>query len=330
MPSVSKYRHRLPQLEEGLFLSDGGLETTLVFLDGVDLPYFAAFDLLGHDSGIERLHRYYHDYLDIAGRSGLGFILETPTWRANPDWGSRMGYDAAGLEAANRRSVDLMAELRERFASAVRPCVISGNLGPRGDGYQPDRLMSADQARAYHGAQVETFAKTQADMVSAFTLNYVDEAVGIVRAARDAGMPVAISFTVETDGRLPTGDTLDAAIRRTDEQTDGYAAYFMVNCAHPTHLTAAWQAGGGWQDRIGGLRANASKRSHAELDACTDLDAGDPCELGREYAQLRQALPNLRVLGGCCGTDHRHVEAIAAACAGWGQATSTPRWSTGG
>jgi homocysteine S-methyltransferase len=315
MPSNRTYRHRLPQLDAGLFLSDGGLETTLVFLDGVDLPHFAAFDLLGHESGAERLRRYYRDYLDIARRNGLGFVLETPTWRANADWGARLGYDAGALNAVNRDAVALMAELRDGFASPATPCVISGNLGPRGDGYQPGQLMSAEEARGYHAAQIDTFADTAADMVSAFTLNYVDEAVGIVRAARDAGMPVAISFTVETDGRLPTGDSLESAVRRTDELTDGYAAYFMVNCAHPTHLSGAWRLGGDWVGRIGGLRANASRRSHAELDACTDLDAGDPCELGREYALLREALPNLRVLGGCCGTDHRHVEAIAAACA---------------
>jgi S-methylmethionine-dependent homocysteine/selenocysteine methylase len=205
--------------------------------------------------------------------------------------------------------------LRARYEKPRLPLVISGNLGPRGDGYRADARMSVDDARRYHAAQINVFAATDADLVSAFTLNYVDEAVGIVQAARDAAMPVVISFTVETDGRLPSGEGLGAAIRRTDQETDGYPAYFMLNCAHPDHFreldTLDPDVGG----RIRGLRANASRKSHAELDESTELDPGDPLELGAQYRALRDRLPGLRVLGGCCGTDHRHVAAIFAACA---------------
>jgi S-methylmethionine-dependent homocysteine/selenocysteine methylase len=312
---MSKYRNQLPQLNGDLFLTDGGLETTLVFHDGIDLPCFAAFDLLRDAAGQARLRRYYEDYLAIAGGKGLGFILEAPTWRANPDWGARLGYDAAALADANRRAIDLLAGLREEHEVAGAPLVMSGNLGPRGDGYRADTQMSIEEARAYHAPQIETFAGTEADMVSAFTVNYVEEAAGIVRAARDATIPVAISFTLETDGNLPSGDSLAAAIERTDQETDGYAAYYMINCAHPTHFEDVLQQGGQWLERIRGLRANASRRSHAELDESTDLDAGDPEELGSEYGDLRRLLPRLTVLGGCCGTDHRHIEAICSACA---------------
>ncbi len=312
---MSKYRKHLPQLGTRLFLTDGGLETTLVFHEGLDLPCFAAFDLLKDDDGLKTLRRYFDRYIAIARDRGLGMVLEAPTWRANPDWGAKLGYDADTLADANRKAIGLMLELRAAAETPLTPMVISGNLGPRGDGYRADDRMSAAEARAYHTAQIATFAATDADLVAAFTLNYVEEAVGIAQASRDAAMPVAISFTVETDGRLPAGGTLAEAIQRTDDQTDGYAAYYMINCAHPTHIEHLLQQPGEWSNRIRGLRANASKRSHAELDESIELDMGDPEELGGEYLKLCRLLPRLTVLGGCCGTDHRHVEAICAACA---------------
>jgi homocysteine S-methyltransferase len=312
---MSKYRRRLPQLGDGLFLTDGGLETTLIYHDGVALPHFAAFDLLKDDAGTEMLRRYFERYLAIGLASGTGVVLETPTWRANPDWGARLGYDAAALADANRRSVGLLLELRRDHETPETPVVISGCLGPRGDGYQPGVRMTVTEARAYHAGQIEVFARTDADMVAAFTLNYPEEAIGIALAARDAAVPVAISFTTETDGRLPTGDRLADAIARTDEASGGYPAYYMINCAHPDHLAPALADGGGWRERVRGLRANASRRSHAELDASSELDAGNPDELAASYRELRTAFPRLAVVGGCCGTDHRHVEAIVRALA---------------
>ncbi|MCI0507794.1 MAG: homocysteine S-methyltransferase family protein [Gammaproteobacteria bacterium] len=310
---MSKYRNNLPQLNGALFITDGGLETTLIYHQGIDLPLFAAFDLLKNDSGIETLRDYFVRYVEIARQRRLGFVLEAPTWRANPDWAARLGYDATTLADANRKAIGLLLEIRAAYETPEAPLVISGNLGPRGDGYRAGARMSVDVARDYHAQQIETFAQTDADMVAAMTLNYVEEAVGIVQAARDFRMPVAISFTVETDGRLPSGDTLADAIERTDEKTGGCAAYYMINCAHPTHFEHVINDGNGWRERIRGVRANASKRSHAELDASTSLDAGNPVELGGQYRQLRQLLPSLNIMGGCCGTDHRHVEAICMA-----------------
>ncbi|WP_203434325.1 homocysteine S-methyltransferase family protein [Nitrosococcus halophilus] len=311
---MSQYRNRLPQLREDLFITDGGLETTLVFHEGIDLPYFAAFHLLKDDAGFDTLHHYFARYVKIARRWGFGIVLEAPTWRANPDWGAKLGYDAVTLADANRKAIGLLLEIRAAYETLETPVVISGNLGPRGDGYLAASRMSIEVAREYHRPQMETFAQTDADMVSALTLNYVEEAIGIVQAARDAAMPVAISFTVETDGRLPSGDQLAEAIQRTDDETNAYAAYYMINCAHPTHFEQVLQEGGHWRERIRGLRANASKRSHAELDESTELDIGNPQELGEQYCALRTLLPRLTVLGGCCGTDHRHVEAICDAC----------------
>jgi S-methylmethionine-dependent homocysteine/selenocysteine methylase len=310
---MSKYRKRLPQLGDQLFLTDGGLETTLVFHEGLNLPCFAAFDLLKAAEGTEVLRRYFERYAEIAREQERGLVLETPTWRANPDWGGKLGYDALALGDANRRSVGLLLEIRQAYETRRTPIVISGNLGPRGDGYVPGTRMSVAEAQAYHAPQVETFAGTDADMVAAFTMNYPEEAIGIALAARSATMPVALSFTTETDGRLPSGESLAQAIESTDAATGGYPAYYMINCAHPTHLQPALTDGGNWRDRIRGLRANASRRSHAELDESTELDMGNPEELGKQYREVRDVFTRLSVVGGCCGTDHRHIHAIGRA-----------------
>jgi S-methylmethionine-dependent homocysteine/selenocysteine methylase len=309
----SRYRHALPQLDDALFLTDGGLETTLIFHDGHDLPHFAAYDLLTREGGEEALLRYFEPYVHIALERGVGIVLETPTWRANPDWAELLGHSGEELEAANRRAVELLLELRERFETDSTPIVVSGCIGPRGDGYAVGETMSAESAASYHGAQIRTFAEAGADLVTAITMTYADEALGIVRAAGAADLPAVVSFTVETDGRLPSGQPLGEAIGEVDAATDGAVAYFMVNCAHPSHFYDVLEPGSAWTARIRGLRANASRMSHAELDEAEELDSGDPEELAHEYLALRERLPSLAVLGGCCGTDHRHVDAMSAA-----------------
>jgi S-methylmethionine-dependent homocysteine/selenocysteine methylase len=305
-----RYRSGLPQLDGGLFLTDGGIETALIFHQGLDLPLFAAFGVLKDEEGTEALRRYYEPYLELAREHGLGFVLESPTWRASPRWARELGYSAQQLEDLNRRAIALMEELRDRYESAGAPIVISGCIGPQDDGYSTTTELSAGEARDYHAAQVATFAGTAADMVTAMTITYADEATGIARAAEAAGLPSAISFTVETDGRLPSGQALGEAIEQVDADTDSAPAYYMINCAHPTHFEAVLDGGAAWTHRIQGLRANASTRSHAELDESEELDEGDPADLGARYAALRAGLPNLNVLGGCCGTDHRHVAEI--------------------
>jgi homocysteine S-methyltransferase len=303
-------RDRLPQLSGGRpFLTDGGLETSLTFQQRIDLPCFAAFPLATDEAGREALTRYFEPFLALARERGAGFVLDTPTWRANPDWAAQLGYSREALADANRDGVELAERLRA--GADGTSVVISGAVGPRGDGYVAGELMSADEAERYHSAQIGTFADTAVDMIGALTLTYAEEAVGIVRAAAAAEIPVVVSFTVETDGRLPSGQSLGDAIRQVDAETDGAAAYFMINCAHPTHFSDVLEHGDGWLSRIGGLRANASARSHAELDEAEELDDGDPAELGAQHAELRPLLPEVRVLGGCCGTDHRHVAEIS-------------------
>ncbi|WP_375550860.1 homocysteine S-methyltransferase family protein [Rhodophyticola porphyridii] len=307
------YRHNLPQSQGGQFLTDSGLETTLIFDNGLDLPCFASYPLLDSVSGRQTLRAYFERHLSIAADNSTGFVLEAPTWRASRDWGAQLGHSASDLERFNGAAIALLADIRGT-AGAISPIVISGNIGPRGDGYRPDTAMSADEAEAYHAEQIKWFAATAADMVSAFTLSTVNEGVGVIRAASAAGIPSVVSYTTETDGRLPDGTPLGEAIEQTDMATAGAAAYFMVNCAHPDHFRAALETEATWLKRVWGVRANASRLSHAELDEAEELDPGNPAELGRDYARLKQMLPNLRVYGGCCGTDHRHVEAIADCC----------------
>jgi S-methylmethionine-dependent homocysteine/selenocysteine methylase len=313
---MTTYRNNLPQLSRRLFLTDGGIETTLIFHDGIELPYFAAFPLLRDAKGRQTLIDYYERYITIAKAEGTGFILESPTWRASYDWGDKLGYSRAQLDAVNRDAIALMHELRSKHAAAGTPFVVSGCVGPRGDGYDPGQVMTEAEAEAYHGHQVRVFAEAGADMVTAITITNANEAIGVARAARAAGMPSAIAFTVETDGRLPTGQTLAEAIGQADAATANGPAYYMINCAHPTHFAHVLPSAEGWTQRIRGIRANASRRSHQELNEAPDLDAGDPVELASQYRDLRRLHPHINVLGGCCGTDHRHVAEIGQACRG--------------
>ena len=267
--------------------------------------------MLKDEAGTERLRRYYRQFAELARDRGVGFVLESPTWRASPRWAEEIGYSEGELDELNRRAIALMAEIRPEYETPEAPVVISGQIGPQDDGYNPTSRLTADEAQRYHSTQIATFAGTEADMVTALTMTYADEALGITRAAQAAGLPVVISFTLETDGRLPSGEQLGEAIGAVDEGTDGGAAYYMINCAHPTHFAETIEGDEPWIERVRGLRANASIRSHAELDEATELDEGDPVDLAERYVALRDKLPRLTVLGGCCGTDFRHVERIA-------------------
>jgi S-methylmethionine-dependent homocysteine/selenocysteine methylase len=309
---VANYRNGLPQIDgKTILLTDSGLETDLIFNEGFELPLFASFVLLDDEKGAEALRNYYLRHIEVAHKAKTGFLFEAPTWRANIEWARQLGYDEDSLANVNRRAIDLGIGLREETGEELGPFVISAAIGPRGDAYNPDQLMTAEEAEGYHSAQIATLADTDADLVTALTITYPDEAIGIVRAAETHAIPSAISFTVETDGRLPNGSALGEAIATVEETTAAGAAYYGINCAHPTHFMNVLD--GSWTRRVSLIRANASRLSHDELDEAEELDDGDPEALGAEYAALRRDHPQLNVLGGCCGTDVRHVRSIARA-----------------
>ena len=295
-------------------ITDGGIETHIIFNMGVELPQFAAFPLNDTAQGREVMRRYFRDYLPVASKAGRKFLFATNTWRASPDWADRLGYERARLDANNVASVALCAELATEFAAAGVGSTIAGVIGPRRDAWKFDDGMSVTEALDYHSPQIAAFATTEASEVHAYTLTNSPEAIGLVRAAEQSELPIVISFTVETDGRLPGGKPLGTAIAEVDDATAGYASYFMVNCAHPTHFIAPLESGANWVERIGGLRANASTKSHVELDKSPEIDIGDISDLAERYRGLLELLPHTQLIGGCCGTDHRHIGAICSHC----------------
>jgi len=307
---MAKHREALPTLSNDIFITDGGLETVLIFKKGWNLPCNAAFVLLESSKGRKALAEYYQEYLAIARKYRIGFILESPTWCASADWILRAGYPENTIVDFNRNAVSLLRSIRDEHEKNGIPIVISGCIGPRGDGYIVDNRMTASQAESYHYKQIQILSNTEADLVSAFTVNYSDEAIGMASAAKALHMPIVISFTVETDGKLPSGETLGQAIQKVDQATQNACAYYMINCSHPAHIEKALVVGGSWMKRIRGVRSNASIKSHEELNNSTELDEGNPVEFGEQYLKLKSLLPNLNVLGGCCGTNHLHVEEI--------------------
>lgn len=294
----------------GFYLADGGLETTLIYHQEQELNHFAAFELLTHEEGKEEMAKYYGPYLDLAEKLDFSFILETPTWRSNPDWAYKLGYSSDELNAINRNSVKFLRSLLTSHSIESSKVVLSGCVGPRGDGYIAEACMSPEEAKAYHSEQVQAFALADADIVSAITMTYSDEALGIALAAKEQNIPAVISFTVETDGRLPNGESLKSAIEKVDAESDSYPEHYMINCAHPEHFVSVLKEEGEWKSRIRGIRANASIKSHAELDESETLDTGDKSRLTEGFHELAKYLPELKIFGGCCGTDHTHMEVI--------------------
>ncbi len=308
---MANFRHSLPQLSGDVFLTDAGIETDLIFNHGVEIPEFAAHTLLPDAKGRDAVADYLRGFLSLARDMGTGFILDSQTWKAHMHWAEDLKASETDLRKANRDAVAFIAGLRDEFAGNGRPIVLNGLIGPRGDAYAPEVTVAAREAEEYHARQIGWLAETDIDMVTALTFTQSDEAIGAVRAARSAGLPIVVSFTVETDGKLPTGQSLAAAIDVVDHATDNGPAYFMVNCAHPDHFSDVLEDAR-WARRIRGLRCNASRMSHAELDESETLDDGNPRELAGQYRDLVGKLPWLNVFGGCCGSDLRHVTQIAS------------------
>ncbi|CAF3596763.1 unnamed protein product [Rotaria socialis] len=311
---MAKYRSALPQLSNKFFITSGGMGTTLIFHEGMDLPFFASFIILKNEVRCEWLKNFYRKFVDIARKYDVGCILKTPTWRASPDWILKLGFAEQDVVDMNRKAIELLCDIRDEYETEKCQIVINGCIGPRGDAYNLTTTMTVEEAQAYHAIQIGVLSQTKADMITAFTLNDPEEAAGMVKAANAVGMPIAISFTVETDGRLAGGKTLKEAIEFVDKVTQNSPIYYMINCAHPTSFEHVLMPDEPWTTRIHGVKGNASKKSHAELDGCKELDSGNPIEFGENNRALLGKLKNLNVFGGCCGTDYRHVEEICKAC----------------
>jgi len=305
------YRNSLPQLAGDLFITDAGLETDLIFNHGIEIREFASHTLLADSAGRHALARYMRDFLDLAKTENAGFILDVGVWKAHIHWADDLGASVEELRQANRDAVSFAADLRDEYNGNKGPIVLNAVVGPIGDAYKPEQAITADEAEQYHRVQIGWLAETDVDMISAMTFTNAPEAIGIVKASAAAGIPIVVSFTVETDGRLPSGQSLRDAITEVDEATSSSAAYFMINCAHPDHFGEIFD-GGDWQRRIRGLRCNASRLSHEELDNCDTLDDGNPHEFGASYRRFVDAMPWINVVGGCCGSDFRHVSQIVA------------------
>ena len=311
---MPKYRDNLPQLGDRLFLTDGGIETTLIFQEGWELPEFAAFHLLKTSNGEAALRKYFRTYAEIATRLGTGLVLKSATWAGPASTGE--GKSATAPTNSSTRTGAQSGSSR-RFGTSSAPNGLRW--------WSVDALVQRETAmfRASRCRRVKRSPLCAADRglreLSGRrgvrgAMNYVEEAIGVVQAARRAGMPVAISFAVETDGFLPTGQTLKSAVEHVDAETSGYTSSFGINCAHPSHFEHALAGHDRWLQRIGALRANASSKSHAELNESTELDSGDPVGLAEDYGRLKKQLARLNVMGGCCGTDHRHIERIGETC----------------
>ncbi|CAF1148619.1 unnamed protein product [Rotaria sordida] len=311
---MAKYRNNLAQFTDTFFITDGGLETILIFDEGIELPEFAAFVLFKDEDKREWMRNYLCTYVRMARKYHIGFILQSVTWRANPEWMRKLGYPDEDIVKVNRQAIEFLYDIRNEYETEKSPIIISGCIGPRGDGYNPTVVMSTEQAQAYHAIQIGIISQTNTDVITAMTINYPEEAIGITRAAKAFGMPVVISFTVETDGRLPNGHTLKEAIELVDNATQNGPAYYMINCAHPICFAHVLNPEESWVARIHGVRGNASTKSHAELNECKELDSGNPVEFGEQNRALLFKLKNLNVFGGCCGTDHRHIEEVCKQC----------------
>lgn len=296
----------LPHQTDQRFLVFAATGTDLIFNRGVELPGFASFPLVEDPDVQPIIVDQMRELMKVSAESELGCIIDTLTWMANRDRAAPLGYDADRLATLNRKAVALMCELREedpRDDVLVALCI-----GPSRDAYARLEPMNVETARAYHRVQIGSVADAGIDLVNACTFNQIEEAAGAVLAAKDCGVPISVSFVVETDGCLDNGTGLEQAIDRVDELTGNAAAYFMVNCAHPDHFSHVLTG----HPRLKGMAVNASRCSHAELDDATELDDGDPQELGAQVAQLVRKFPHISVIGGCCGSDFRHMREMAA------------------
>lgn len=293
-----------------LYLTEGGIETEIMYKWGHDLPHFAVYPLLEKKAARDDIAAMYRRYLDVAARYGMAALIGGFDYRASPDWGALLGYDEAGLAEANLRSIDFLRDLAGEYSGQIPGARIVGYLGPRGDAYSLNRTMTVEMAEDYHATQIATLKRAQVDLIWAVTFNNPPEAIGAVRAAKSAGMPIAISLTLTGKSKLGSGYTLAEAVEIVDRETDGYVSFFAVNCSHPVEFEPAFTPGD-WTIRIRSIRPNAAKMDKIALCKLGHLEEGDPAELGRLMGDVARRYPHMDIWGGCCGTCETHLDEIA-------------------
>lgn len=303
---------RFPAQQEGvLYLSEGGQETEIMYKFGHDLPEFAMFTLLDNPSAMAEVRGMYQRYLDVAARHGFAVLMGGLDYRASPDWAGKLGYSASALSDAQLRAIEFLREVSRPYHSLLPEIRYVGIVGPRGDAYELNLTITAAEAEDYHSVQVDTLRKAKVDLVSAMTINSVEEAIGISRAAHAAGLPLSLSFTLDSTSRLKSGPSIREAIEEVDAQT-GIARpdFYGINCSHPVEFEPALEPGD-WILRVRSLRPNAAKMDKSSLCTLGHLEEGDPCELGGEMGELARRYPHIDIWGGCCGTWEMHLDEIA-------------------
>ncbi|WP_337660109.1 homocysteine S-methyltransferase family protein [Anderseniella sp. Alg231-50] len=304
---------RLPEPDGRMFLTEGGIETHMQYKKGHELRNFCLFELINDEHAMADLRAYHVNLIEVALKHKVGAVLDGLHYRTSRDWGEKLGYSAEALTDIVVRGIRFYQDLAREYETADSPMPVSGVVGPRGDAYDIGRIMEADEAEDYHSEQIATMKQAGADLVTALTFSQVDEAIGVTRAAQDHDMPVVVSFALNKDGHLKSGTALGEAIRSVDRATGDGPRYYMVNCTHPVDFAAAFEAPGPWVKRIYGLRPNASSLDHGTLCQLGHLEEGNPVELGQQMADMARRFSHINVWGGCCGTDHVHIDEIAKA-----------------
>jgi S-methylmethionine-dependent homocysteine/selenocysteine methylase len=299
-----------PQKDGRIYLSEGGTETEISYKYGFELPEFAMFPLLDNPEAVSQMQGMYRKYLDVVAKHGMCALIGGLDYRASPDWGKLLGYSPQGLAEANHKSIDFLREVASEYASDIPEILIQGLIGPRGDAYERNISISENEAEDYHSIQLTTLKEANVDLALAITFNNVSESIGVARAAKKIGVPLAISLSLDSTSKLNSGPSLAEAITTIDAETDLAPEFYLINCSHPLEYEPAIESGD-WINRVRGVRPNASKMEKIELCQIGHLEDGDPVELGAQCGDLARRYPHMDIWGGCCGTWDTHLDQIA-------------------
>jgi homocysteine S-methyltransferase len=303
-------KHFPPQKEGRFYLSEGGTETEILYKYGFELPQFAMFPLLDNPEAVSKMQGMYRKYLDVVAKHGMCALMGGLDYRASPDWGKLLGYSPQGLSEANHKSINFLREIAKEYTSDIPDILIQGLIGPRGDAYKMNLNITENEAEDYHSIQLNTLKEANVDLALAITFNNIPESIGVARAAKKIGVPLAISLSLDSTSKLNSGPSLAEAITTIDEETELAPEFYLINCSHPLEYESAIVSGD-WINRIRGVRPNASKMEKIALCQIGHLEDGDPVELGVQCGDLARRYPHMDIWGGCCGTWDTHLDQIA-------------------